>query len=320
MRSIQVTRFGGPEVLQPVSARDPEPAAGELLIDVDFAEVLFLDTQLRAGWGRDYFDVEPPFIPGVGIVGTVVAGGEEASDRVGRRVVASTSSAGEYRGGGYAERALGLADGALEVPSGLAGEHAIAALHDGVMAVGRAEKAGLVRGDVALVTAAGGAIGNWLLPMLRDKGVTVFAAARGERKLSLATERGADVVLDYGEDNWAEGVDREVDAVFDGAGGRIGADALRSLRRGGRFFSYGAASGEFPDVEASAAERDVEIVGINDSLGAEEMREAAEKALRLLADGLMEPVIGQIVPLGRAADAHAAIASRTVAGKTLLAP
>lgn len=320
MRSMQVTRFGGPEVLQPAEVQDPEPGAGELLVDVEVAEVLFLDTQLRAGWGGDYFAMEPPFVPGVGVAGNVAAAGERGEHWLGKRVIASTSGAGEYRGGGYAERALVVAESALEIPAGLEGERAIAALHDGVMAVTRVEKAGLGGGDVALVTAASGAIGTWLLPLLTRAGVTVVAAARGERKLSLATERGADVVVDYGEDGWARGVGREVDAVFDGAGGRIGAGAFGLLRRGGRFFSYGAAAGDFPDVEAAAAERGVEIVGIDDRLTAGDMQRAAETALRLLADGVVEPVIGQSVPLERAAVAHAAIAARTVAGKTLLIP
>ena len=63
MRAVHVTRFGGPEVLESVDVPEPEPGAGQLLVAVAVAEVLFLDTQLRAGWGREYFTVEPPFVP-----------------------------------------------------------------------------------------------------------------------------------------------------------------------------------------------------------------------------------------------------------------
>lgn len=331
MRTVQVTRFGGPEVLEPVEAPEPEPGAGELLVAVAVAEVLFLDTQLRAGWGREYFTVEPPFVPGVGVAGTVTAvGGGVDPGWVGTAVIAGTSGVGEYTGGGYAERAVVPAAGAHEIPDGVDPRHAIAALSDGVMGVSRVERAGLRAGDVALVTAAAGAIGTWLIPLLRRDRVTVIAAARGAAKLSLATALGADAVTDYSDEGWvdgvraaevwAAGVGREVDAVFDGTGGPVGTAAFGLLRPGGRFFAYGAAAGEFADVVETSAARGVEVVGIGDGFTDADRHRAAETALRLLADGVVEPVIGQVVPLERAADAHAAIAARTVAGKTLLTP
>jgi NADPH:quinone reductase len=320
MRTVQVTQFGGPEVLRLANAPDPEAGPGDLLVDVEVAEVLFLDTQLRAGWGREFFPVEPPFVPGVGVAGTVSAVGDGVDGWVGKRVIAGTSAPGEYRGGGYAERTVAPAANAHVIPDGLDARQAIAALHDGVMGVSRVEKAGLGAGDAALVTAASGGIGIWLIPLLKAGGVTVVAAARGERKLALAAERGADIVADYGEAGWAARVDGEVDAVFDGAGGEIATEALGLLRSGGRYFSYGSATGEFPDIEAPAAERDIEVIGLHEQFTADDMHRAAAAALQRLADGAVEPVIGQTVPLEQAAEAHAAIAERRVAGKTLLLP
>lgn len=212
------------------------------------------------------------------------------------------------------------ADGAHEIPDGVDPRHAIAALSDGVMGVSRVEKAGLRAGDAALVTAAGGAIATWLIPLLKRDGVTVIAAARGRQKLSLAAVRGADAVADYADDDWSAGVGREVDAVFDGTGGPVGTAAFGLLRKGGPFFAYGAAAGEFADITEAAAERDVEVHGISDDFTDADRYRAAQTALQLLADGVVEPVIGQVVPLEQAADAHAAIAARTVAGKTLLTP
>lgn len=234
------------------------------------------------------------------------------------RLVPGSTTAGSD--GGYAERTVASAVGAQVIPDGLDARQAIAALHDGCMGVSRVEKAGLGVGDTALVTAASGAIGTWLIPLLKAGGVTVVAAARGERKLALAAERGADLVADYGEDGWAAGLHREVDAVFDGAGGAVGATAFGLLQRGGRFFSYGAAGGDFPAVEALAAERDVEVIGLHGQFTADDMHRAAAVALRRLADGTIHAVIGQAVPLEQAAEAHAAIAERRVAGKTLLLP
>jgi NADPH:quinone reductase len=190
MRVVRVTRFGGPEVLEPSEAPDPEPGPGELAADVAVAEVLFLDTQLRAGWGREYFQLGLPFVLGEGVAGVIVSVGDGVDDGwVGRPVIAGMSRAGEYNGGGYAERAVVAADAALEVPECVELQQAIAALHDGLMGVSRLEKAELEPGDLVLVTAAGGSIGAWLVPLAARAGATVIAAARGGRKLALARER-----------------------------------------------------------------------------------------------------------------------------------
>jgi NADPH:quinone reductase len=325
MRVVRARAFGGPEVLVPGEASEPEPGSGELLVDVSVAEVLFLDTQLRAGWGRDYFPLEPPFVPGVGIAGSVAATGDGVdAGWVGQRVIASLSKAGEYRGGGYAERATAAADRAMAVPDGLELRDAIAALHDGLMGVSRVEKAQVARGETVLVTAAGGSIGTWLIPLLAGTGAMVVAAAHGEGKLSLARERGADITVDYSEDDWPARVraatgEREVDTVFDGAGGQAGARAFELTGRGARFFSYGSASGEFAGIEAAAERRGVQVIGLDEQLTPGDRRRYAQDALTLLAAGEVRPVIGKVVPLERASEAHAAIEDRSVAGKTLLA-
>jgi NADPH2:quinone reductase len=324
MRVVRATAFGSPRVLEAGDAAPPDPGPGELLVDVSVAEVLFLDTQLRAGWGREFFALDPPFVPGVGVAGVVASVGDGV-DRgwVGRRVIAGLSIAGEYTGGGYAERAVVPAAAALEVPDGLDLQDAISALHDGRMALSRLERADLAAGERVLITAAGGSLGAWLVPLAARAGATVVAAARGERKLALALARGAHVAVDYSEHGWIDSVRAEIgptalDVVFDGAGGRIGREAFALTGRGARFFSYGAASGDFPDVDAEAERRGVRVIGIHDRPSARELRRHAAAALALLAAGEIRPLVGQVLPLERASEAHAAIEARSVAGKTLL--
>nr|WP_210418169.1 zinc-binding dehydrogenase [Ruania zhangjianzhongii] len=290
------------------------------MIEVEAAEILFLDTQLRSGWGRDFFTIEPPFIPGVGVAGTVVELGEGVDENWhGSRVVGSTSGVGSYRGGGYAEFARTVADRALMIPAGVEAAEALAAVNDGAMGVSRVDRSGLRAGDTALVTAASGGIGIWLIPLLTAAGIQVLAAARGPQKIELARERGAAVAVDYSENGWT-GQLGEVDVVFDGAGGALGQQAATLLRRGGRFFAYGASAGDFTDIEALAAERNLEVIGINEDFTDEDAHRYATQALRLLADGSIRPVIGQQLPLERAAEAHAEIERRRVVGKSVLIP
>src|SRR5450755_1917127 len=101
MRAIQASEFGPPDVLVPSELPEPTAGPGQVVVDVRFAPVLFLDTQIRAGWGRDWFPVTPPYTPGAGVAGEVISVGAGVSPEwAGRRVVADAAE-----GGGYCERA-----------------------------------------------------------------------------------------------------------------------------------------------------------------------------------------------------------------------
>ncbi|MFE0153568.1 zinc-binding dehydrogenase [Nonomuraea sp. NPDC059007] len=193
------------------------------------------------------------------------------------------------------------------------------------MALSLAEKAVLRPGERVLVNAAAGSLGVWLVQLAHAAGAHVIGAARGEWKLRHVREMGADVAVDYSEPEWAERV-REatagagVDVVFDGAGGQLGRAALGVTADGGRFFSYGAASGAVADLDAHEVERRrVVLRGVEDEIAPGDWR-LADQALSDLATGRIRAVIGQALPLERAADAHAAMAARDVIGKTLLLP
>jgi len=121
--------------------------------------------------------------------------------------------------------------------------------------------------------------------------------------------------------HWADRVRTEVnavDVVFDGVGGEIGREAFTLLSPSGRFSPYGMASGSFADIsQGDADQRGVAVIR-GGPLTPEQMLELARFALGEGDAGRLRPVIGQRFPLERAADAHAAIAARSVIGKTLL--
>ena len=99
MRAIQVDRYGGPEVLEVAGVTDPVAGPRQVVVEVAAADVLFLDCQIRGGWG-EMFGVVPPYVPGNGVAGVVVSLGDGV-DRgwLGRQVVAVTAAAGPQ--GGY---------------------------------------------------------------------------------------------------------------------------------------------------------------------------------------------------------------------------
>jgi NADPH2:quinone reductase len=319
MRAVIMRRFGPPGVLEPAAVPSPVPGAGEVAVDVKFAGVTFVETQIRAGRPpRPEMLPALPAILGNGVGGTVTEAGDGV-DRglIGRRVVASLNGTG-----GYASRAVTDTARLLEVPGGVELRDAVALLADGRTALSLAELAEVRPGDTVLVEAAAGGVGTLLVQLARNAGARVAGLARGERKLGIVRGLGADVAVDYGDGDWPQRVRDAVggvDVVFDGVGGEIGRAAFGLLRPGGRFCPFGMASGSFAGVTGELAL--ARQVTVRAGFGADpaKLREFARTALAEAAAGRIRPVIGQEVELERAAEAHAAIEARATIGKTLLA-
>ncbi|WP_369200888.1 zinc-binding dehydrogenase [Streptomyces sp. PU-14G] len=330
MRGIQLERFGGPDVLRAVELPDPVAGPGQAVIDVAYADVLFLETQVRRG--EAFFTPPLPYVPGGAVGGRITAVGPDVDHAwLGRQVVAKTVlSDGAAPGGGYAQRALARVETVSALPPGATLQAATALAHDGPTAVRLFDNAvseGALRpGAWVLVLAAAGGLGSLLVQLARAAGARVVAAARGERKLALAREElGAHMALDYTEAGWVEKVravvgGRGVDVVFDGAGGTPGREAFALTAHGGRFSAHGAPGGGFAELpREAAAARGVSLAGIEQvQLSPAEAKPLLDRALFETAAGRLAPVVGQTVPLVDAARAHAAIEAREVLGKTLL--
>ncbi|RZS38988.1 NADPH2:quinone reductase [Herbihabitans rhizosphaerae] len=321
MRAVRVDRFGGPDTLVTNEVPDPVAGPGQVVVQVAAADVLFVETQIRAGAWGDVFGMEPPYLPGGGVAGTVRAVGEGVSDDWIGRVVATPTA---DRAGGYAELALAPADGLVPVPDGLATHDAAALVHDGPTALTLFDDTGMRPGDQVLLTGAAGAAAVLVVQLARAAGARVVAAARGRRKLELLTELGADVVVDYAEPDWIERVlvatGEGPDIVLDGVGGAIGAAAFEITARGGQFSAHGAPSGGFAPIDPDEARRrEIRLRGIAElQVSPERLTSLLTRALAGAAAGTIKPVIGQTFPLEKAADAHSAIEAREVLGKTLL--
>src|SRR5919201_139241 len=182
MRVIETTEFGGPDVLKTADAPDPVAGPGQVVVDVSVADTLFLDTQIRRGWGREHFPVAPPYVPGSGVAGQVSAVGDGVDPGwVGRRVIAHTGNREAHDG--YAEQAVVADDALVPVPDELDLRDAAALVHDGTTALGLAEQAEIRPREWVLVLAAGGGLGILLVQLARGAGARVVGAARGRHKL-----------------------------------------------------------------------------------------------------------------------------------------
>ena len=313
MQAVVIREFGPPEVLEPAEVNEVRADPDEVVIEVEFANVTFVETQVRAG--RPPHPSMLPALPAVlgnGVGGTV----SDDSPWSGARVVASLNGTG-----GYAERAVTTASALIRIPDELATRDAVALLADGRTALALAGRVNLRAGDTVLVEAAGGGVGTLLVQIARRAGARVVALAGQPRKLALARDLGADVTVDYSRDGWERQVHDvvgEVDVVFDGVGGDIGLAAFGLLGAGGRFCPFGMASGSFAPVTAELAAARQVTVRAGAGASPEELAALVRTALAEAAAGRLRPVIGQEFELASAAAAHAAIEARVTTGKTLL--
>ena len=316
MKAVVIREFGPPGVLRLEDVPAPSVGQADVIIDVAFASITFVETQVRAG--RPPNKAMLPVLPAIlgnGVGGTVTWAGQEPG-LLGRRVVAALGGKG-----GYAEQAAAAAAGVVEVPDGLELRDATALLADGRTALGLMDLAGIGKNETVLVEAAAGGVGTLLVQLARNAGAKVIALAGQERKLAVSRDLGADLVVDYSAPDWPSRVRAgagRVDVVFDGVGGRTGLAAFDLLGAGGRFCSFGMASGGFAPVDSELARQRGVILLRNAPPDPARVRALSAAALDQAAAGYIRPVIGQEFALLQAAEAHAAIESRAAIGKTLL--
>jgi NADPH:quinone reductase len=315
MRAIQQREFGGPEVLELVDLPMPEPGEGEVLIRVSRAGMNFSDTHQRR---NDYLaKQELPLVPG-----TEVAGVREDT---GERVVALSGK------GGYAQYAVAPAALTFPIREGVDDGTALALLVQGLTAWHLYRTSARVQpGESVVVIAAAGGVGSLAVQLGKPMGAgRLIATASTQAKRDLTLELGADAAVEADAEGLKErlieaNLGRQVDVVFEMAGGPVFDACLAALAPFGRLVTYGIASGNGNEVHTrKLMGRSRAVVGfwLMHCLGRPAMvDEALADLYDRAARGELRAVIGATYPLSEARQAQIDLAERRTTGKVLLDP
>ncbi|MEV2237890.1 NAD(P)H-quinone oxidoreductase [Micromonospora sp. NPDC049891] len=322
MRAITIAEPGGPEVLTWSEVPDPQPGPGEVVVDVRATAVNRADLLQRQG----HYPSPPgaPAYPGLECSGVVSATGPDvAGVRVGDQVCALLA------GGGYAERVAVPAGQLLPVPAGVdlvdaAGLPEVACtVWSNVVQVAR-----LTAGETLLVHGGGSGIGTFAIQLGAALGATVVATARAAKHDRLR-ELGADLLVDYREQDFVE----EVRRVTDGRGANVVLDIMGASYLGrnvaalavdGRLVVIGMQGGRKGELDLGAllAKRGTVAATALRSRPLEQkaaiVRGVREQVWPLVEAGRVRPVIDRRLPIADAAQAHRLVESNEHVGKVLL--
>ena len=321
MKAVQVSVAGGPEVLEYVDVPDPEPGEGEALVELNAAGVNYMDVYVRSGANNPSL----PIIPGGEGAGVVVRVGPGVTEvSVGDRVA--------YTGAGasYAERVVVPAWRLIRVPDDMDIEMGAAVMLQGMTAHYLANSTYPLRaGDTALVHSGAGGVGLLLIQMAKMRGARVITTVSTGEKAELAKGAGADHVILYTQQDFAE----EVKSITDGKGVQVvydavGADTfeggIASLAQRGYMVLYGQASGPVPTVALSTLNPKSLFLTrpglFSYTATREELEMRAGEVLGWVQSGKLDVRVHGRFALSDAAEAHRQLQGRMTTGKLLLIP
>ena len=314
--------YGPPETLVLEDVASPTPGPGEVVISVKAASVNFPDVLII----QNKYQVKPelPFSPGSECAGLVKEVGEGVTRvRPGDRVMAVTTY------GSFAEEVKTHESRVLPMIQGMDFIHAAAfTLTYSTSAHALADRGEVKAGETLLVLGASGGVGIAAIEIGKAMGARVIACASTVEKLEVCREHGADDLINYTTEDFRERIKEMtaghgVDVVYDAVGGRYSEPALRSTAWRGRFLVVGFAAGDIPKIPLNLTLlKGCSIVGV---FWGEFVRREPERFAAVVTQlgdwykaGKLKPHVSETMPLERAPDALARMASRDVKGKLVL--
>lgn len=322
MKAIRVTQYGDPSVLKLEDLERPKPGPGEALVHVHAVGVNYADIYFRNGSAR--IPIPFPFTLGIEAAGVVEGVGEGVSEvKAGDRVAYPTSSIGSY-----AEYQVVKVANLAPLPNDVSFEDGAAIILQGLTAHYLLhEFYSVKRGSIVLVHAAAGGMGLLLVQWLKHMGAVAIGTVSTEEKAKVAREAGADQVIVYTKQDFAEEAKKltggkGVNYVIDGVGKTTFTKNFDALANRGWATIFGMASGPAdPVVPNSLMTKALTISGgalFNFMVTRDELLGRARDVFAGLREGWLKLRIHSVRPLAQAAEAHRLLEGRETVGKLLL--
>lgn len=321
MKAIQMTQYGGPDVLKISDVEIKKPEHKQALIRIKMAGVNFIDIYHRRG----IYPVKLPYIPGYEGSGVVEAVGKDVKNvKPGDRV------AYVHEIGSYAEYALTNAEHLILLPEGLSFEQGAAFPLQGMTAHYLLHEFRKINGnDTILIHAAAGGMGLLLVQWAKHLGARVLGTVSTEEKADIAKAAGADEVILYSKQDFVAEVKHMtngygVELIIDGVGKTTFPGDLEAAAPCGNIVIYGAASGQADPISPnSLMSKSLTLSGgtlFNYLKSREELLFRAKDVLEGIQQGWLKLRIDQVLSLEKAAVAHEKLEARKTSGKILLRP
>lgn len=319
MKGFQLAKIGHPPAM--TSLPRPVPANGEVQIRVAACGLNFADLLMIGGTYQEAPQL--PFVIGIEMAGTVTGlGPDTAWPVIGSRVAVVNGH------GGLAEYASVEATKCVVLPDQMSFEDAAGfQIAYGTSHVALDTRAALKPGETLLVLGAAGGVGLTAVEIGHRMGARVIACARGDAKLEIARQAGADVVLDSTRPDLLQALKAEggVDVVYDAVGDPLFSSALRACKPGARYLIIGFAAGQVPQIPANyILVKNITVHGLYwggyYSMDPKVVTDSMKTLFSWHTDGDLHPHISHILPLDRADEGLALVRNRTSTGKVVITP
>lgn len=322
-----VHELGSPDAMKFEDVDAGEPADGLVRIKVRATGINFLDALMVMG---QYQSKPPlPFVPGTEVCGEV-ADASEGAFKKGERVMALVDNSTLTRGG-YAEVTDAVPESVTHIPDNMPFEDGAAfTLTYQTAWFGLHRRANLQSGETLLVHAAAGGVGSAAIQLGKAAGAMVIATAGSDEKLEVCRSLGADHVINYKTQDFAEQVKeitggKGANVVFDPVGGDVYDRSTKCIAFEGRIIVVGFTSGRIPTAATNhALIKNYSIVGLHWGLYTRRAPELLAPAMKQLLDmyeaGRIKPYISETVPLAKAPEALIRVGTGKTTGKVVLVP
>ncbi|MBY6410647.1 NAD(P)H-quinone oxidoreductase [Rhodococcus sp. BP-252] len=320
MHAITLTEFGSPDVMQWTEVPDPTPEPGQVVVDVAATAVNRADLMQRQG------KYPPPpgasEILGLECSGVISELGEGVHDwKVGDRVCALLA------GGGYAEKVAVPSVQLFPIPAGL-DLHAAAALPEVASTVwsNLVQFGGMRSGHTVLIHGGGSGIGTHAIQVAKALGATVAVTAGSKEKLDFCASLGADILIDYKNQDFVEELPDGADLILDNMGAKYLERNVNALAKDGKLITIGMQGGVKGELNFGAliAKRGtIHAAGLRGrpvtgpSSKADIVADMTERLWPMIEEGRVAPIVHAELPITEAAEAHRLLDADAI-GKVIL--